>query len=105
MEGKKLLEETKRLPEIIYLIMDRVYEGDRTRAKGVELGYIPVVPPKANRKEPWTSDEELYKKRNKIERFFLRFKRFRRVFTRYGKLDLVFGGFICFAMVVDAALA
>jgi len=46
----------------------------------------------------------LYRKRNEIERFFLRLKRFRRVFTRYDKLDLVFSGFIYFAMVVDAVL-
>ena len=46
----------------------------------------------------------LYKKRNEIERFFLRLKRFRRVFTRYDKLDLVFGGFIYFAMAIDAVL-
>jgi transposase len=50
--------------------MDRAYEGDRTRAKGVELGYMPVVPPKANRKAPWTYNKELYRKRNEIERFF-----------------------------------
>ena len=65
---------------------------------------MPVVPPKANRKAPWTYDKELYRKRNEIERFFLRLKRFRRVFTRYDKLDLVFSGFIYFAMAVDAVL-
>ena len=104
LEGERLLEETKRPPETVFLIMDRAYEGDRTRAKGVELGYTPVVPPKANRKEPWPYDVNLYKKRNEIERFFLRLKRFRRVFTRYDKLDLVFGGFIYFAMAIDAVL-
>jgi len=104
LEGEILLEEMKRPPEAVYLIMDRAYEGDRTRAKGVELGYMPVVPPKANRKAPWTYDKELYRKRNEIERFFLRLKRFRRVFTRYDKLDLVFSGFIYFAMAVDAVL-
>ena len=104
LEGEILLEEMKRPPEAVYLIMDRAYEGDRTRAKGIELGYMPVVPPKANRKVAWVYDKELYKKRNEIERFFLRLKRFRRVFTRYDKLDLVFSGFIYFAMVVDAVL-
>ena len=49
-------------------------------------------------------DKELYKKRNEIERFFLRLKRFRRVFTRYDKLDIMFSGFIYFAMIVDALL-
>jgi len=82
--------------------MDRAYEGDETRSLAVALGYIPVVPPKQNRKEPWEYDKEIYKRRNEVERFFLRIKRFRRVFTRYDKLDIMFAGFILFAMIVDS---
>ena len=82
--------------------MDRAYEGDNMRATAKELGYTPVVPPKKNRIDPWEYDEELYKRRNEVERFFRRIKRFRRVFTRYDKLDIVFAGFILFAMIVDA---
>ena len=37
-----------------------------------------------------------------VERFFRRIKRFRRVFTRYDKLDIVFAGFILFAMIFDS---
>ena len=81
--------------------MDRAYEGDNMRAAAIELGYTPVVPPKKNRIDPWEYDEELYKRRNEVERFFRRIKRFRRVFTRYDKLDIVFAGFILFAMIVD----
>ena len=44
----------------------------------------------------------LYKRRNEVERFFRRIKRFRRVFTRYDKLDIVFAGFILFAMIFDS---
>lgn len=84
------------------LLMDRAYEGDNMRAAAKELGYTPVVPPKKNRIDPWEYDEELYKRRNEVERFFRRIKRFRRVFTRYDKLDIVFAGFILFAMIVDA---
>ena len=82
--------------------MDRAYEGDNMRVTAKELGYTPVVPPKKNRIDPWEYDEELYKRRNEVERFFRRIKRFRRVFTRYDKLDIVFAGFILFAMIVDA---
>ena len=82
--------------------MDRAYEGDSMRATAKELGYTPVVPPKKNRIDPWEYDEELYKRRNEVERFFRRIKRFRRVFTRYDKLDIVFAGFILFAMIIDA---
>ncbi len=85
-----------------YLIMDRAYEGDETRALAIALGYIPVVPPKKNRKDPWEYDQKIYRQRNEVERFFLRIKRFRRVFTRYDKLDIVFAGFILFAMIIDS---
>jgi len=74
------------------------------RAKAVEKGFIPVVPPKRNRKDPWDYDKERYKKRNEIERYFLRLKRFRRIFTRYDKLDIMFSGYIYFAMIIDAIL-
>jgi len=85
-----------------YLIMDRAYEGDETRALAIALGYIPVVPPKKNRKDPWEYDQKIYRQRNEVERFFLRIKRFRRVFTRYDKLYIVFAGFILFAMIIDS---
>ena len=59
------------------LLMDRAYAGKNIR-------------------------EVAYKKRNEIERFFRRIKRFRRIFTRYDKLDVVYEGFILFAMVIDS---
>ena len=61
-----------------------------------------MVPPKKNQKVLWEYDRELYKRRNEIERYFLRVKkRFREIFTRYDKLDVLFSGFIFFAMPVD----
>ena len=84
------------------LLMDRAYEGDKMRAVAKKLGYNPVVPPKKNRIDPWEYDRILYKRRNEVERFFRRIKRFRRIFTRYDKLDIVFAGFILFAMIFDS---
>ena len=81
--------------------MDKAYEGDQTRKKAVEQLLLPVVPPKANRRKPWDYDKELYKRRSDVERFFARIKRFRRVFTRYDKLDECFVGFINLALVYD----
>ena len=46
--------------------------------------------------------ESLYKKRNQVERFFLRIKRFRKVCTRYDKLDSIFLSVIMLAMIFDA---
>jgi transposase len=44
----------------------------------------------------------LYRRRNEIERLFRRLKGFRRVFSRFDKLDLVFIAFVCFALIVEA---
>jgi len=85
--------------------MDRAYEGDRMRGKAAGMGFVLVVPPKRNRREPWGYDRERHKKRNEVERIFLRLKRFRKIFTRYDKLDVVFAGFIYFAMVADAIIS
>lgn len=82
--------------------MDRAYEDDKTRALAYEHGFTPVVPPKKNRKNSWDYDKELYKRRNEVERYFLRLKRFRKVFTRYDKLDVVFLAVIMLAMIFDA---
>ena len=85
--------------------MDRAYEDNATRELAVKQGFIPVVPPKSNRKEPWEYDKEVYKQRNEVERFFLWLKkRFRRVFTRYDKLDICFVGVILLAMIFDAII-
>ena len=81
--------------------MDRAYEGDETRQLALELGFVPVVPPKANRLDPWEYDKELYKRRNEVERLFRRLKGFRRIFSRFEKLDVMFLGFISFALIAD----
>jgi transposase len=81
--------------------MDRAYEGDTTRHLAMELGYVPVVPPKQNRRTPWDYDRALYTRRNEIERLFRRLKGFRRIFSRYDKLDVIFVAFITFALIVD----
>ena len=53
-------------------------------------GFCTVVLHKKNRKFPWLYDKQLYKQRNNIKRYFLRLKRFRKVFTRYNRLNSIF---------------
>lgn len=101
-EGRKLLELHGKARRKVLLLMDRAYEGDETRELAAQLGYTPVVPPKSNRRKPWKYDKQAYKLRNEVERLFRRLKRFRRVFTRYDKLDLMFLSFICLAFIADA---
>lgn len=99
--GRELLRRLGAAEGSVPLLMDRAYEGDETRALAASLGYAPVVPPKRNRREPWEYDRELYKKRNRVERFFRRSKRFRRVCTRYDKLDCMFLMFFLMALIYD----
>lgn len=80
------------------MAMDKAYEGDETRASVTQAGFAPVVPPKDNRKEPWEYDQEHYKRRNEVERLFRTLKGFRRIFTRFEKLDIMFGAFLNLAL-------
>ena len=82
--------------------MERAYEGDETRHLARELGCLPVAPPHPNRLVPWAYDRILYRRRNEIERLFRRLKGCRRIFSRFDKLDVLFAGFILFALIVEA---
>ena len=82
--------------------MDRAHEGNQTRQLALEPGYTPVVPPKTNRKTPWDYNRQMYKRRNQVERLFPRLKRYRRIFSRYDKLDLIYIGFITFVLITEA---
>ena len=97
--GRELLKATDLQAD--FVIMDRAYEGDETRQLVLDLGMTPVVPPKTNRICPWEYDREMYKKRNEIERLFRRLKGYRRIFSRFDKLDVVFMFFIYFALITD----
>ena len=101
-EGRRLLHRLKPEPVGLPGLMDRAYEGDATRQLALELGFTPVVPPKRHRVTPWPYDRQLYRKRNEVERLFRRLKACRRSFTRFDKLDVLFLGFIHFALIVDA---
>ncbi len=82
--------------------MDRAYEDNETRDLVRKQGLIPVVLPKMNIKIPWQYDTELYKRRNEVERFFLRIKRFRKVFTCYDKLNVIYFSIVTLALIFDA---
>ncbi|CAD7839874.1 MAG: Mobile element protein, partial [Olavius algarvensis Gamma 1 endosymbiont] len=58
---------------------------------------IPVIPPKANRKEPREYDKPIYKERHLVECFIGKLKQFRRVFSRFDKWAKNFMNFVRFA--------
>ncbi len=103
-EGRKRLEACGKIRKPTHLLMDRANEGDNTRALALELGFIPVVPPKRNRLAPWQYDRDLCKLRNRVQRLFRRIKRFRRIFIRYDKLKVIFIAFLFLAFILDALL-
>ena len=90
------------MPSNLPLLMDRAYEGNETRQLVLALGMAPVVPPKTNRVDPWQYDRALSRKRNEIERLFRRLKGYRRIFSRFEKLDVLFLGFLSLAFIVEA---
>ena len=89
-EGRQLLNRLGQQHDNPSLIMDRAYQDNQTRQLALALGLIPVVPPSAARLDPWEYDREMYKRRNEIERLFRRWKGFRRIFSRFEKLDVIF---------------
>ncbi len=102
-EGRKLLETLRNSGwDGTKVIMDRAYEGNETRQLVFDLAMEPVVPPKSNRLTPWEYDKAMYSKRNEVERLFRRLKGFRRIFSRFDKLDVMFIFFIHFALIADA---
>lgn len=101
-EARALLLAMGPAPSGCHLIMDRAYEGDATRQLALDLGFTPVVPPRSTRLLPWAYNRALYRRRNEIERLFRRLKGFRRIFSRFDKLDHMFTAFILFALSVEA---
>jgi transposase len=100
--GRALLGGIGPLPAPLHLIMDRAYEDNQTLQLALDFGFIPVVPPRPQRLDPWQYDRAMYRRRNEIERLFRRLKGFRRIFSRFDKLDLMFLAFLHFALIVEA---
>jgi transposase len=77
------------------LLADKAYDSNNivemAQANEIEV----VIPPKINRKIKRSFDSIKYRSRHLIENLFQRMKVYRRIATRYDKLDAKFMGFIC----------
>ena len=80
-----------------YALMDKAYDADELIEELKAQGIIPVIPPKANRKEPREYDKEMYKERHAVECFIGKIKQFRRVFSRFDKWARNYMSFVRFA--------
>ena len=80
-----------------YVIADKGYDADDFRQTILEQDATPVIPPRSNRKQPAEYDEWLYRERHLVECFINKIKHYRRLFSRFDKLDRSFLGFLSFA--------
>jgi transposase len=69
------------------LLADRGYDSDALRDSLEARGATANIRLMPNRKRLPVFDPELYKQRNRVERFFSKIKHFRAVATRYDKRD------------------
>ena len=60
---------------------------------------VAVIPPRSNRKQPRSYDDHLYRERHLVECFIGKMKHYRRIFSRFDKLDSRYLGFLQFAAV------
>ncbi len=79
------------------VVGDKGYDTDAVVERIRQHGAEAVVPAKSNRQKGRDIDRNLYKDRNKVERFFLKIKQNRAVATRYDKKAS------CFLAVVHLA--
>jgi len=54
----------------------------------------PCIQPRSNRVAPAVYDQKPYQKRHRVENFFEKIKRMRRIATRYDKTDVSFMAFV-----------
>lgn len=76
------------------IIADKGYDSDSFIKIITEMLATAVIPPRSNRTVQRGYDKHQYKDRNLVERFFQKIKNFRRIATRYEKLDSSFAAML-----------
>ncbi len=82
------------LPQAKVMIADKGYDSNGIRDSLEARGATPVIPGRANRKQPIPIDTFIYALRNRIERCFNKLKCSRQLATRYDKTATSYLGFI-----------
>ena len=83
-----------------FVVGDRAYDAASLRKQLQSQGCRVVIPSNPTRKVQRRYDRTLYKLRHRVENFFQRLKRFRRIATRYEKLAASYYAMVCFAAVL-----
>lgn len=76
------------------VVGDRGYDSDAIVARVRRLRARVVIPPLKCRKKRRRYSRRLYRGRNLVERFWAKVKQYRRVATRYDKLDVCYLAFV-----------
>jgi transposase len=97
-------ELTDCLPEDSTLIADKAYDSSSLRQTAATKGINTCIPGRSNRTTTVPFSTTLYRRRHRVENFFERIKRYRRVATRYDKLAETFLGFVCLAILFTLRL-
>ncbi len=82
------------------VIADKSYAAEDFLLFIAEKEAEAVIPPRKNRKESREYDKHLYKERHLVECFIGKIKYYRRIFSRFDKLDRRYLGFLSFASVL-----
>ena len=82
-----------------YVVEYRGYDSNAHRIALISNNNVPVIPGRKNRKERVIYDKTIYKLRNRIEIFFGKIKKNRRLALRDEKLDVTFLGFTAMAAI------
>jgi transposase len=77
-------------------LADKGYDSDAFVESITSSGANAVIPPRSNRKNPREYDQHIYRERHLIECFINKIKHFRRIFSRFDKLDKSYLGFLGF---------
>lgn len=77
-----------------FALADKEYDSDTFRSYLLEKKITPVIPVRKNRVAKVQYDQDIYRERNAIERFFGRIKEYRRIATRYDKTADMYKGFL-----------
>jgi len=88
------------LDPIRYPSVDRSTLRQVAGAKGIKT----CIPARSNRSTTVPFSATAYRRRHRVENFFQRIKRYRRVAARYDKLAETFLGFVCLAILFTLRL-
>jgi transposase len=97
-------ELTECLPQGSTLIGDKAYDSSTLRQTAATKGIKTCIPARTNRTTTVPFSATVYRRRHRVENFFERIKRYRRVATRYDKLAETFLGFVCLAILFTLRL-